>query len=112
MDSAVDRSVHAFLWTVPCVCKVARKKKNKSIWGRFPLYFFDDYVYIDGICESAYLRKPCHHLLEVARSGINNDFYFIIVQPAGVSKGFHGPIRLFFCKVEPRGHSNVSQHTF
>jgi hypothetical protein len=89
-----------FLWTVPCVCKVARK--TKSQFGAVSLLFvFEDYVYIDGICESAYLREPCHHLLEVARSGINNNFYFVIVQPAGVSKGFHSPIRLLFCKVEP-----------
>jgi hypothetical protein len=65
MDLAVDHSVHGFFMDGPLGGSQNRKK---SIWGRFPLYSFDDYVYIDGICESAYLREPCHHL-EVASSG-------------------------------------------
>ena len=55
-----------FSWTVPLV---ARRKKSQ-FGGRFPHYSFDDYVYIDGICESAYLREPYHPAIIFLRSRV------------------------------------------
>jgi hypothetical protein len=88
-----------FRLAMPCelhTCNFCPRCTNwyQRIYTPFPECYYDGYVYLDGICFSK--GNPPSILMARTGDRITDSLYFVIVQPASVSKCIHGPIRLYF----------------